>query len=63
MLLTVLEVAKALRVDSTTVRRWIHNGCLEALELPRIGKRKAYRIEYVELAKILEGVSGCLKSK
>jgi excisionase family DNA binding protein len=63
MLLTVIEVARELRVDSTTVRRWIHNGCLDALELPRIGKRKAYRIEEVELEKILEGGSGCLNSK
>jgi hypothetical protein len=36
---------------------------MEALELPRIGKRKAYRIEEGELAKILEGGSGCLKNK
>ena len=28
-LLTVTEVARRLRVDSTTVRRWITNGVLE----------------------------------
>lgn len=58
MLLTINEVAEALRVDSTTVRRWIRKGCLNALELPRVGKRKSYRIEDIELHKILEGVNG-----
>ena len=33
-LLTVREVAKQLRVDDTTVRRWIKNGALEAITLP-----------------------------
>jgi len=33
-LLTVREVAKQLRVDDTTVRRWIKNGVLEAITLP-----------------------------
>ena len=30
-LLTVREVANQLRVDDTTVRRWIKNGILEAI--------------------------------
>ena len=43
-LLTVQEVAKILRVDGTTVRRWVRIGALEAVELP--GKvRHAYRIK------------------
>ena len=43
-LLTVREVAKQLRVDDTTVRRWIKNGALEAIALPHRGTRQAYRI-------------------
>ena len=44
-LLTVREVAKRLRVDDTTVRRWIKSGALEAITLPHRGKRQAYRIK------------------
>ena len=43
-LLTVREVAQKLRVDDTTVRRWIKNGVLEAITLPHRGARQAYRI-------------------
>ena len=43
-LLTVREVAQQLRVDDTTVRRWIKNGVLEAITLPHRGPRQAYRI-------------------
>ena len=43
-LLTVHEVAKRLRVDDTTVRRWIKNGVLEAVTLPHRGKRQVYRV-------------------
>ena len=38
-LFTVREVARQLRVDATTVRRWIKNGALEAITLPHRGKR------------------------
>jgi excisionase family DNA binding protein len=44
-LLTVAEVAKRLRVDDTTVRRWIKTGALDAITLPHIGKRSAYRVK------------------
>lgn len=44
-LVTVDEVAKQLRVDDTTVRRWINQGVLEAVILPHRGTRKAYRIK------------------
>lgn len=44
-LLTVREVARRLRVDDTTVRRWIKSGALEAITLPHKGKRQAYRIK------------------
>jgi excisionase family DNA binding protein len=52
-LLTVSEVAKLLRVDSTTVRRWIKNGILEALSLPHVGARCAYRVKRSTVDKIL----------
>lgn len=44
-LLTVREVAKRLRVDDTTVRRWIKQGLVEAIELPHKGNRRGYRIK------------------
>lgn len=43
-LLTVAEFAEILRVDDTTVRRWIVSGALSAVQLPHSGKRRAYRI-------------------
>ena len=52
-LLTVREVAKQLRVDDTTVRRWIKNGVLEAITLPHRGARQAYRIRRATLDALL----------
>ena len=52
-LLTVREVAKKLRVDDTTVRRWIKNGVLEAITLPHKGTRQAYRIRRSTLDTLL----------
>ena len=52
-LLTVREVAKQLRVDDTTVRRWIKNGVLEAITLPHRGARQAYRIRRSTLDSLL----------
>lgn len=52
-LLTVREVAKQLRVDDTTVRRWIKNGVLEAITLPHRGTRQAYRIRRSTLNTLL----------
>lgn len=52
-LLTVREVAQELRVDDTTVRRWIKNGVLEAVSLPHRGERQAYRIRRNTLDKLL----------
>lgn len=52
-LLTVREVAKQLRVDDTTVRRWIKNGVLEAITLPHRGARQSYRIRRSTLDDLL----------
>jgi excisionase family DNA binding protein len=52
-LLTVREVAQQLRVDDTTVRRWIKNGVLEAITLPHRGSRQAYRIRRSTLNALL----------
>ncbi|GCE09207.1 helix-turn-helix domain-containing protein [Dictyobacter aurantiacus] len=52
-LLTVREVARQLRVDDTTVRRWIKSGTLEAIALPHLGKRQAYRIKQSTLNALL----------
>ena len=53
-LLTVREVAQQLRVDDTTVRRWIKNGVLEAITLPHRGQRQAYRIRRATLDMLLK---------
>jgi excisionase family DNA binding protein len=52
-LLTVREVARRLRVDDTTVRRWIKSGSLEAITLPHRGKRSAYRVKKSTMDKLL----------
>ncbi len=54
-LLTVREVARHLRVDDTTVRRWIKNGVLEAVTLPHCGKRRGYRVRKLTLDTLLNG--------
>jgi excisionase family DNA binding protein len=53
-LLTVHELAERLRVDDTTVRRWIKNGVLDAIALPHRGKRQAYRVRVSTFEKLLE---------
>lgn len=52
-LLTIHEVARRLRVDDTTVRRWINNGVLDAVTLPHLGKRRGYRVKKTTLDSLL----------
>jgi excisionase family DNA binding protein len=52
-LLTIAEVARILRVDDTTVRRWIKQGTLEAVVLPHANIRQGYRIKRETLEKLL----------
>jgi excisionase family DNA binding protein len=52
-LFTVSEVARILRVDDTTVRRWVKQGALEAVILPHVNARQAYRIKRETLEKVL----------
>ncbi len=52
-LLTVSEVARLLRVDDTTVRRWIKQGVLAAIVLPHVNKREAYRIKRETVDRLL----------
>ncbi|MBO0780708.1 MAG: helix-turn-helix domain-containing protein [Ktedonobacteraceae bacterium] len=52
-LLTISEVAKILRVDSTTVRRWVKQGVLEAVVLPHLNERQSYRIKRETLEHLL----------
>jgi excisionase family DNA binding protein len=52
-LLTVSEVARILRVDDTTVRRWVKQGALEAVVLPHVNERQAYRVRRSTLDKLL----------
>jgi excisionase family DNA binding protein len=54
-LLTVSEVADILRVDDTTVRRWVKQGALEAIVLPHVNTRQAYRIKRETLERVLDG--------
>lgn len=53
-LLTVSEVADILRVDDTTVRRWVKQGALEAVVLPHVNQRQAYRIRRETLNNLLK---------
>ncbi len=53
-LLTVSEVARVLRVDETTVRRWVKQGTLEAVVLPHTNLRQVYRIKRETLNKMLQ---------
>lgn len=59
-LLTVGEVARQLRVDDTTVRRWIKSGVLDAISLPHSGIRQAYRIRRTTLEALLAAPSSAL---
>lgn len=52
-LLTVSEVARILRVDDTTVRRWVKQGALEAVGLPRGNLRQTYRVKRSTLEKLI----------
>lgn len=52
-LLTVSEVARVLRCDDTTVRRWIKQGTLEAVVLPHVNARQGYRIKRTTLNNLL----------
>lgn len=56
-LLTINEVAKALRVDPTTVRRWAKNGCIDVVVLPHRNTRQCYRIKRATLHGLLEGTT------
>lgn len=52
-LLTIHEVARRLRVDDTTVRRWVKSGALEAITLPHRGNRQSYRVRRSTLEALL----------
>ena len=52
-LLTVAEIAQILRVDDTTVRRWIKQGVLDAVVLPHAHERQGYHIKRETLEKLL----------
>ena len=56
-LLTVREVAQRLRVDDSTVRRWIRDGVLETIVLPHRGKYQSYRIHRATIEKMFREVS------
>lgn len=52
-LLTVHEIATCLRVDDTTVRRWIKTGALDAITLPQRGNRSCYRVRKSTFDRVL----------
>lgn len=56
-LLTVSEVARVLRVDDTTIRRWVKLKALQAVVLPHMSKRQGYRIKRSTLDKVLSSSS------
>ena len=57
-LMTVGAVARLLLVDDTTVRRWIKQGILEAVQLPHMNKRQAYRVRADTVARLLSNGEG-----
>ncbi len=57
-LLTVSEVARIFRVDDTTVRRWVKQGTLEAVPLPKRGIRQGYRIKRETIDRLLGSQEG-----
>lgn len=52
-LLTVQEVADKLRVNASTVRRWIKAGTLRGVPLPACGPNQSYRVEISALREML----------
>lgn len=54
-LMTLGEVARRFRVDTSTVRRWVRMGALEAITLPqrRNAKKQTYRIKRETVEKML----------
>ena len=56
-LLTVHEVAKILRVDATTVRRWVKAGILQAISLPHKNARQSYRVRLNTVQNLLNRTS------
>jgi excisionase family DNA binding protein len=52
-LYTVNEVAERVRVDPTTVRRWIRHGLITCIDLPHTGSRVGRRIPQSTLDGIL----------
>jgi excisionase family DNA binding protein len=53
-LLTAQEVARILRVDDTTVRRWAKKGAIRVIVLPHAGTRVVIRIK----RKVIDGILG-----
>lgn len=58
---TVSEVAKILRVDDTTVRRWIKQGVLEAIALPHRNRRQAYRVRRSTVDNLLNNTANAVE--
>ena len=43
-LMTMREVARQLRMDEATVRRWAHSGIIDVIRLPQAGPNVRYRM-------------------
>jgi excisionase family DNA binding protein len=56
-LLTIKEVSLQLRVHSSTVRKWILNGLVEAISLPHSGTKQSYRIRRSALMALITSPS------
>ncbi|MBO0782140.1 MAG: helix-turn-helix domain-containing protein [Ktedonobacteraceae bacterium] len=50
---TVGEVARRLRIDPSTLRRWIRQGLVEAVVLPARGGRQSFRIPCASVAQLV----------
>lgn len=56
-LLKPSEAAEALNVNVATIRRWLHDGLLKGIEMPKRaqGKKSMFRVRGEAVDKILEG--------
>jgi excisionase family DNA binding protein len=43
-LMTIGEVARKLRLDRATVQRWAHEGAIDVITLPSVGRNVRYRM-------------------
>lgn len=54
-LLTVKEASQALRVSEPTIRRYLHEGLLKGITMPKRGTRTLFRVKGEAIDELLKG--------